>query len=71
MTIAIKTLAPAGPSIHEAFDVGVLGRFPGVDEIQLHAMIIGPPIERAPAQFRAVARREEGLPIGYGRARSP
>ena len=35
----------------EAFDVGVLGRLPGVDEIQLNAMIIGPSIERAPAQF--------------------
>jgi hypothetical protein len=38
----------------EALDVGVLGRFSGIDEIELDAMIIGPSIERAPAQFRAV-----------------
>jgi len=38
----------------ETFDIGVRGRLAGVDEIQLDAMIIGPSVERAPAQFRAV-----------------
>jgi putative transposase len=43
----------------KAFDTGILGRLPGVDEIRLDAMIIGPAIERAPAQFRAVVDDQE------------
>jgi hypothetical protein len=38
----------------ETLDVGVLGRFAGIDEIQLDAVIIGPSVKRPPAQFRAV-----------------
>lgn len=43
----------------ETFDIGVLGRFAGIDEIQLHAVIIGPSIQRAPAQFRAVINDQD------------
>ena len=46
---AFLTVSPV-----EAFDIGVLGRFAGVDEIELDAVIIGPSIQRPPAQFRAV-----------------
>lgn len=42
----------------EAFDIGVLGRFAGVDETELNAVIISPPIEGAPPQFRAITPSE-------------
>ena len=53
---ALLTVSPVG-----AFDIGVLGRFAGVDETELHAVIISPSIRRPPPQFRAVARRVEAL----------
>jgi len=35
-------------------------------------LVLGAPLQdRVRGQLRPVARREEGLPIGYGRARSP
>ena len=38
----------------ETLDVGVLRWLARVDEIQLDAVIIGPSIQRSPAQFRAI-----------------
>lgn len=43
----------------EAFDLGVLGRFAGVDEIKLDAVIISPSIHRVPAQFRSIINDQE------------
>jgi len=42
----------------ETFDIGVLGRFAGVDEIELDAVIIRPSIQRPPAQFRPITPSE-------------
>jgi len=38
----------------EAFDISILGRLAGVDEIEPHAVIIGPSIQRPAPELRAV-----------------
>lgn len=38
--ITFKTLSPAGPSTHEAFVVGILGRFAGCDVVPVKLAII-------------------------------
>ena len=54
----------------ETFDIGVLGRFAGVDEIELDAVIISPSIQRAPAQFRAVINDQDiGVSSQHGTGR--
>jgi len=42
----------------EAFDVSILGRLAGVDEIELHAVIIGPSIQSPAPELRAVINRQ-------------
>ena len=42
----------------ETFDVRVLGRLAGIDEVQLHTVIIGPGIKGATSQFGAVTPSE-------------
>ena len=54
-----------------ALDVGVLGRLAGIDEIQLDAVIIGPSIQRTPAQFRAVINDQDIGASVTGRLRPP
>src|SRR6056297_4328790 len=55
----------------ERLDEAVVGRLAGAGEVQRDVVGIGPKIEVPGDEFAAVARREEGLPVGYGRARSP
>ncbi len=42
----------------EAFDVGILGRLAGINEVQLNALVISPRIKRPTAQFRAITPSE-------------
>lgn len=42
MKVTFKTLAPAGPSIHEAFDEGILLRLAGIDVMPGNVVLIGP-----------------------------
>jgi hypothetical protein len=55
----------------EAFDEGVLLRLSGIDVVPLDTVFLRPFQDCLARELGAVARREEGLPIGYGRARSP
>ena len=38
----------------EGFGKGILHRLPGLDEVQMHAMLGGPCIQRPPREFRTV-----------------
>ncbi len=38
----------------ETFDIGVLSRLARIDKVELHAVIIGPAIERTTSEFRPV-----------------
>ena len=54
-----------------ALDEGILLGLARVDVMRGHPVLVGPLQDGAAGELRAVARREEELPIGYGHARSP
>lgn len=54
MHITLKTLAPAGPSIHEALDERVLGRLARCDVVPFDIGLLAPPQDRHGGQLSAV-----------------
>ena len=54
--VLVQALIPE-PAI-EALDIGILGRLAWVDEIQLNAVVIGPGIKGATAQFGPITPSE-------------
>lgn len=67
MKITFKTLAPAGPSIHEAFDEAVLLGLARIDVVPRHRVLVGPFEDGATDEIRPVA---PALLIDYGHVRS-
>jgi len=53
-----------------ALDIGVLLGLSGLDMLDGDTLLRSPYSERLADVFGAVARREEGLLVGYGRLRS-
>lgn len=58
--VLVQALIPE-PAV-EAFDVGVLDRFPWLDEVQLDAVIRRPRIERDAPKLAAVVERQSRRP---------
>ena len=67
--VFVQALIPQ--SSVEAFDQAVLHRFSRRDVVPFHLAILLPLEHGVRRQLGAVARREEGLLVGYGRLRSP
>ena len=66
--VLVQALSPELPV--ERLDVGVVCRLPWPGEVERDVIDISPQVEIPGNEFAAIARREEGLSIGYGRARS-
>ncbi len=65
MKITLKTLAPAGPSIHEALDEGILGRISGRDVVPIDLSVIGKGQDRVRGELGPiVADSGSGLSTG-------
>lgn len=60
-----KPLAPAGPSIHEALDKGVLDRFAGRDEVPLDRVVLARSQHRIVGELGALS--ETPPPVGLAR----
>lgn len=52
--VLLKSLASAGPSIHEAFDEGILRRLAGRDVMPVDTALVGPCQDGVAGQFDAV-----------------
>lgn len=59
MTIAIKTLAPAGPSINEAFNERVLHGLSWCDVVPINLAILLPFEDGVAGQFGAVVADDQ------------
>ena len=55
--LQVQALFPEAPV--ETLDVCILGRLAGVDEVELDAFVVGPSLERAAAQFRAIINDQD------------
>ena len=54
----------------ECFDIGVIGWFPGLGEVQFDLVQVRPLVEQSTSELMPIARREETLFTGYCHARN-
>lgn len=52
--VLVQALVPKAPV--EALDEGVLGRFPRLDQLQLHIVLAGPLVQRPPRELGTLIR---------------
>jgi hypothetical protein len=66
--ILVQPFVPNGAVV--ALDIGVLLGLSGLDVLNSDALFLGPFSQFFTDVFGAIARREEGLLVGFGRLRS-
>ena len=66
MTIAIKKLAPTGPSIHSSLDEAVLHRIAGCDVVPFDADALTQGQDRHRGQLRAIVADHHGRAPAVG-----
>lgn len=54
--VLVQALVPERPV--ETFDVGVLHRLAGLDEMQAHAALIGPGVQGLPGELRPIVHHD-------------